>query len=457
MKKRKIFYFLKTKEEYDYMLANELIPKRGIVLIASTQEIYRDKIPYSGYGPLKTYFDQVKTDLQSLIQDKAEDTSSMVEQIDTKLQKDISDYNEQFQVKLNKLQTQISQNKTDLSSLKYYINNTLVPSLKETKDNTETLDNKYTQVLQEVNSNATIVNQFKSTLEGLISNIQEFKSTYNSELTGIRNSMLTISNTSSNDSISEAKVRNIVRELQLSDTEFANKVKTTVNPLLNSLKSEITALINARISEMSGTTGTGAGSSYQSATAYADSLFNRHASKSQFGTVKLGSYLKIDTNETVTIDTASLKSALNIGSGSSSSESVSDELDLIRSRLNLIESTINIEQLKRTIKNYIDAATITPTINWSEIYEQSGFVMSVKNVLISLNVLDPNGRYPLSSFGYTGTKNGFTFVNGLCTGAVDTTSNGGNINNIDNEGDISNDLEPLNPGLQPEPDNDVII
>jgi len=63
MKKRKIFYFLKTKEEYDYMLSGGLIPRRGIVLIESTQEIYRDKKPYSGYGPLKSYFENLRTDL----------------------------------------------------------------------------------------------------------------------------------------------------------------------------------------------------------------------------------------------------------------------------------------------------------------------------------------------------------------------------------------------------------
>ena len=58
--KRKIFYFLKTKEEYDYMLSNNLIPKRGIVFIESTHEIYRNKVLYSGYGPLKTYFESLK-------------------------------------------------------------------------------------------------------------------------------------------------------------------------------------------------------------------------------------------------------------------------------------------------------------------------------------------------------------------------------------------------------------
>jgi hypothetical protein len=61
--KRKIFYFLKTKEEYDYMLSNNLIPKRGIVFIESTHEIYRNKVLYSGYGPLKTYFESLKTEL----------------------------------------------------------------------------------------------------------------------------------------------------------------------------------------------------------------------------------------------------------------------------------------------------------------------------------------------------------------------------------------------------------
>ena len=58
-KKRRIFYFLKNKEEYDYMLQNNLIPKRGIVLIESTHEIYRNKVPYTGYSPLKEHFDSI--------------------------------------------------------------------------------------------------------------------------------------------------------------------------------------------------------------------------------------------------------------------------------------------------------------------------------------------------------------------------------------------------------------
>ena len=43
--------------------------------------------------------------------------------------------------------------------------------------------------------------------------------------------------------------------------------------------------------------------------------------------------------------------------------------------------------------------------------------MSIKNVLRNLNILDAVGNYPLSSTGYTGTKNGLVFVNGLCTGS----------------------------------------
>jgi len=43
--------------------------------------------------------------------------------------------------------------------------------LEQIKNNTEDLSNKYNEVLQQVSKNGSTVSAFKSTLEGLISNI----------------------------------------------------------------------------------------------------------------------------------------------------------------------------------------------------------------------------------------------------------------------------------------------
>lgn len=397
MKKRKIFYFLKTKEEYDYMLSGGLIPRRGIVLIESTQEIYRDKKPYSGYGPLKTYFDSLRTDLQSLILDKTKDVSSMVDSINQKLEGDVSDYNQQFNTKLTKLQNQISQNAYSISDLLYYKDNTLIPSLNEIRTNAESLSNKYTEVLRQVGSNTSVVETFKSTLQELITNIQEFKSTYNNELTQIRESILDVTLSGIDSVLSESQIRSLIKEGQLSDTDFSSKVTTIVNPLLNSLKEEITKSVNAKISELSGGVGTGIGSAYQTATLYADELFNTHASKIQYGTVKIGSHLLIDVDGALTVNLTSLKNALALstGDGQSSSLVTNNEILSIRSRLTTLESLINQDIIKARVKDAINAlkGEMTLSITVQDMLEAEQFGTAVQRILKNLGILDPNGNY----------------------------------------------------------------
>lgn len=108
-KKRRIFYFLKNKEEYDYMLQNNLIPKRGIVLIESTHEIYRNKVPYTGYSPLKEHFDSIKDYCKEYTDSKCNDIQNLVKQLKTSINNidnntDIS----RFKTKLSSLETKIS-------------------------------------------------------------------------------------------------------------------------------------------------------------------------------------------------------------------------------------------------------------------------------------------------------------------------------------------------------------
>lgn len=115
-RKRKIFYFLKTKEEYDYALKNNLIPKRGIVLIESTQEIYRNKIPYSGYSPLKEQFDSIKAEYKQQIESKYNEIQSTVKQLNSSLKES---YNED----ISKFRTKITEFGNKLSDLESRISN----------------------------------------------------------------------------------------------------------------------------------------------------------------------------------------------------------------------------------------------------------------------------------------------------------------------------------------------
>lgn len=109
MKKRKIFYFLKNKEEYDYMLQNNLIPKRGIVLIESTQEIYRNRIPYSGYSPLKQYFESIKEQCKEYTDQKNTEVKALIKQLKTSIN-EVSSNNDisRFKTKLQNLENKIS-------------------------------------------------------------------------------------------------------------------------------------------------------------------------------------------------------------------------------------------------------------------------------------------------------------------------------------------------------------
>lgn len=408
MKKRKIFYFLKTKEEYDYMLSGGLIPKRGIVLIESTQEIYRDKKPYSGYGPLKSYFDSLRTDLQSLILNKSQDVSSMVDSINTQLQKDVNDYNEQFGVKLTQLQSQISENAESISDIIYYRDNTLIPSLEQTKNNTEDLSNKYNEVLQQVSKNGSTVNQFKSTLEGLISNIQEFKTTYNNELSSIRNSMLINSNSSGDGTVNEAKIRNIVKESQLTDTEFASKVRITVDPLLTSLREEINKSVNAKLKEVQG----GSGTDNSSSIAYVEEMLNKHASSLDYGTVRLGKYLIVDSNGNLTLDKYNLKTDLEIGSGTTQQDQntslvTNSTINEINRRLRVLEAVIGVDSIESKIKEIMQSLSTSNVvnINWEDVYSSEGFKTSVKGVLRELNIIDATGNYTTPTSGTSNTLN----------------------------------------------------
>lgn len=118
MKKRKIFYFLKNKEEYDYMLQNNLIPKRGIVLIESTQEIYRNRVPYSGYSPLKQYFESAKEQCKEYTDQKNTEVKALIKQLKTSIN-EISTNNDisRFKTKLQNLENKISNLDLQISNI----------------------------------------------------------------------------------------------------------------------------------------------------------------------------------------------------------------------------------------------------------------------------------------------------------------------------------------------------
>ena len=414
MKKRKIFYFLKTKEEYDYMLSGGLIPRRGIVLIESTQEIYRDKKPYSGYGPLKTYFDSLRTELQSLIQDKDDTILASAHDLDQRVKQDLETYNSQFQTKLDSQLEKINVAKQDLSTLTYYVNNTVVPSIKEVKDNTESLSNKYSELLQQISSNSTLVTQFKTQVNSLITNIQDFKSQYNSELQQIQNSILQSSSTT--DGITEAQARNLFKSLQMTDSDFASKVQTTVNPLLNNLKTEITSYINAKINEVkslinsssSSSSSNNSSSSSSSGTQtttggatvdYVDGLFNTHASTTQYGTVILGQYLKLDSGGKLTIDVSSLKSVLSSGNNTTGlSNATQDTIQQMQTDIRNLKSAISdntIEnKIQQAVNNKVSIQSIVNNINWTEVYADNRFTTGISNVLIQKRLLGATGMIP---------------------------------------------------------------
>ena len=456
MKKRKIFYFLKTKEEYDYMLSGGLIPRRGIVLIESTQEIYRDKKPYSGYGPLKTYFDSLRTELQSLIRDKDDAILASANDLDQRVKQDLESYNSQFQTKLDSQLEKVNIAKQDLSTLTYYVNNTVVPSLKEVKDNTESLSNKYSELLQQISSNSALVNQFKTQLNGLVTNIQDFKSQYNSELQQIQTSVLQQSSTT--DGITEAQARNLFKSLQMSDSDFASKVQITVNPLLNNLKTEITTYINAKINEVKSLINSSSSSSSSNNSSssssggtqtttggatvdYVNGLFNTHASTTQYGTVMLGSYLKLDSGGKLTIDVSSLKTALSYGTSDTSNFATRDTVSAIQSRLRNIEAIIKDEYIESKIQqavNGISVQSIANNINWIELYETSGFTLAVKNVLSQLSLINNDQtNHGITQTVVIGGKKLY-FENGFLISASDVPT-GGNGTPSSGHGDPTGD------------------
>lgn len=114
--KRKIFYFLKTKEEYDYMLQNNLIPKRGIVLIESTQEIYRNKVPYSGYSPLKENFDLIKDNCKEYTDSKYNDVQNLIKQLKSSINSNTNNNTD-----INKVKTKLSNLENKLSDLEFQV------------------------------------------------------------------------------------------------------------------------------------------------------------------------------------------------------------------------------------------------------------------------------------------------------------------------------------------------
>ena len=465
MKKRKIFYFLKTKEEYDYMLSGGLIPRRGIVLIESTQEIYRDKKPYSGYGPLKTYFDSLRTELQSLIRDKDDAILASANDLDQRVKQDLESYNSQFQTKLDSQLEKINVAKQDLSTLNYYVNNTVVPSLEQVKNNTENLSTKYSELLQQISGNTALVNQFKTQLNGLTTNIQDFKSQYNTKLQELNNSVLQASSTT--DGITETQARNLFKSLQMTDSDFTSKVQTIVNPLLNNLKTQISESVNAKVRELQSSinslssslsnnlsnnnnSGGGGNSSNTGTTTtvintdYADQLFNTHATTTQYGTVILGQYLKLDSGGKLTIDVTNLKTALSSGTGTNTtglSNATQDLIESMKADIRTLKSVINDNTIDSKVQQAvgnISIQSIASNINWTELYGTGGFKLAVKNVLSQLSLIsnDQTNHGTTQTVVVGGKK--LYFENGFFISASDVPT-GGNGTPSSGHGDPSGD------------------
>lgn len=258
MKKRKIFYFLKTKEEYDYMLSGGLIPRRGIVLIESTQEIYRDKKPYSGYGPLKSYFENLRTDLQSLIQDKNTEVTDSVQNIYNEIHEDLETYNSQFQTKLNEQQQLINTVKSGLTDSNYYINHTIVPSLQNYENSINTLQTNYSDLSVLVATKVNELNQTKSILNTVVSNLDELTRKHNSDITELNDyiqeivsTRLTTSNTNTESSIKDW-VKTYISQYQFIDSDFITKVSANldlskVDQRINTYDSTIKSWVNSQL------------------------------------------------------------------------------------------------------------------------------------------------------------------------------------------------------------------
>ena len=424
--KRKIFYFLKTKEEYDYMLRNNLIPKRGIVLIESTQEIYRNKLPYSGYGPLKTYFESLKTELQSLIQDKNEDVSSALEQIDQKLKQDLIDYNSGFQTNFNTILDQIKTLQNGLSDSDYLIKNTIVPTLENFKSNVSSLDNKNSQYQQSIASILETTNSFKSSLTNLSNDLKTLSTKHTSDINSLQNyikndvlKLITDQGSSSTTTLKEW-VKTYVTQQKMSDSELRTKVLNIVNlsTLESNLKSLITnsesslkLYIDAEITKLKlnnnnnnggGTNTDGSGNiniSYATV-AYVDGKFdqiNIPATVSKLGLIKVGNYLTIDTDGTLHVNKTALLAGIGNGGGTNTGGGTdySDDIEKIKKDIEILKA-LNKEEIEKIAKevldDYIDLLKKIKEgkLEWSKIFNDSGWNDNINAYLQTVGLITKN-------------------------------------------------------------------
>ena len=430
--KRKIFYFLKTKEEYDYMLRNNLIPKRGIVLIESTQEIYRNKLPYSGYGPLKTYFESLKTELQSLIQDKNEDVSSALEQIDQKLKQDLIDYNSGFQTNFNTILDQIKTLQNGLSDSDYLIKNTIVPTLENFKSNVSSLDNKNSQYQQSIASILETTNSFKSSLTNLSNDLKTLSTKHTSDINSLQNyikndvlKLITDQGSSSTTTLKEW-VKTYITQQKMSDSELRTKVLNIVN--LSTLESNLKSLISNSESSLklyvdseiakvkinnnnnngggtnSGTGGTGGNINISYATVdYVDGKFNQlniPASITKLGLVKVGSYLTIDADGTLSVNKTALLAGISPSSGGDSNTGgggidFSDDIEKIKKDIEILKA-LNREDIEKIAKeildDYIDLLKKIKEgkLEWSKIFNDSGWNDNINAYLQTVGLITKN-------------------------------------------------------------------
>ena len=261
MKKRKIFYFLKTKEEYDYMLASGLIPKRGIVLIESTQEIYKNKVPYSGYGPLKPYFESLRTDLQSFIQDRTQAMNESLQNTNNVIHEDLESYNNQFQTQIDAQAEQIGLVKKDLSNSTYYINNTIVPSLNNFETQISNLRTTLSQTSSLLTTKVDEIAGIKSSLQIMMTNLENLSKKHTTDISELQDYVSrAVSNTSSSSSSYNEEnlknwVKNYVNSTKLSDSELTAKISSlidssTYDVKLNALESKLQGDINTKYNDV---------------------------------------------------------------------------------------------------------------------------------------------------------------------------------------------------------------
>ena len=427
--KRKIFYFLKTKEEYDYMLSNNLIPKRGIVFIESTHEIYRNKVLYSGYGPLKTYFESLKTELQSSIQDNKSEFNSVLNQLDQKLQEEFEDYNNRFQTNINTISEQIRAAQSALSTSDNVINKTIIPTLENFKSNVSSLDNKNSQYQQSIASILETTNSFKSSLTNLSNDLKTLSTKHTSDINSLQNyikndvlKLITDQGSSSTTTLKEW-VKTYVTQQNMSDSELRTKVLNIVN--LNTLESNLKSLIsnsesslklyvNSEIAKVKinnnnnngGETNSGTGGSINISYAtvdYVDGKFdqlNIPASITKLGLVKVGSYLTIDSDGTLSVNKTALLAGISPSNGGDSNTGgggtdFSDDIEKIKKDIEILKA-LNREDIEKIAKeildDYIDLLKKIKEgkLEWSKIFNDSGWNDNINAYLQTVGLITKN-------------------------------------------------------------------